>query len=267
MRGDPYPIGTVVVTTRPNIANMTEGVVVGRDGKNYVLQVMVPAVNSFPNPPVGATSTKNLPTLDNYYRIKETPTMNDRTINIGDVFVGDRNRTFAELRVTDKVFGYVDKWRCRATRHDGSTTTSTIYASTLLTRYSRKSLRDFNVDALAYERPMRSKTIPAKDIPLVPTRPIRENDAYRFLTTDTATLIHVGSDGVRQAKGQAAKRELLLNAEGGTMLLAVPGVYSMDAFYIDDRSKALGVLGLVKHEPTPTPQPRTAADGSQWVAA
>lgn len=195
--------------------------------------------------------------------------MND-TINPGDVFVrNSAAASFDRIEVLSSAGG--SRWNCISTRPDGTTTPTKPYASTLIGyKYVREErpVRDFNVSALDYKRPIDSfSRRPTVDLPTSHTFAIREDEAYKFLTTETATLIHVVEGEARQAKTVEAKRSLLLNAVGGVMLLAVPGVYSMDTFFIDNRSKALGALGMVKHDPTPQPVPFHAADGSQWVAA
>jgi hypothetical protein len=216
---------------------------------------------------VGSQVWREVDTINDFYTIQEEP-MNT-TINPGDVFRGVRSTaSFDRIEVIGPRNTGAGGWICNKTDWYGHSHTSWAYGSTLLSkRYKRETkASDFNVDALAYQRPMRGG-IPQKDMPLVPTRPIREVEAYRFLKTETATLIHVGSDGVRQAKGAEAKRQLLLNAEGGVMLLAVPGIYSMDTFYIDDRAVALSFLGLTPHTPVTTPQVVTDVSGREWVAA
>jgi hypothetical protein len=181
------------------------------------------------------------------------------TISIGDVFVGDRDRTFKELRVIAKVLGYASKWRCIGTRHDGSTTPTNVYASTLLYRYERKSTRDFNVNTEAYQRR------DGIDIPAVPTALIRNAKTVElFIGDQTSTLLHVDDGVVRQAKSKDAKIQLLLNATGGLMMLAVPGKHSQDVFFVDQRDDALNSLGLTKSAPVKVV---TDALGNTWVAA
>jgi hypothetical protein len=216
-----------------------------------------------------STHWLQISSIRNFYTIKETP-MNP-TINVGDVFV--RNSSSASFdRIEILGTSGINRFRAISTRPDGTTVPTNPYRSTLLNtsryRLEERPVRDFNEKAVDYKRPIDSFSgRPTVDLPTAYTFAVREDQAYSFLTTETATLIHVVEGEARQAKTVEAKRALLLNAVGGVMLLAVPGVYSMDTFFIDNRAKALGVLGLVQHTPTPQPVPFAAADGSQWVAA
>lgn len=192
--------------------------------------------------------------------------MND-IINIGDVFVGTLSRSFKELVVQSKIssFTYAQpRWRCGATRHNGETTVATVYESTLLNRYTRKPTRDFNVDTDSYSRPMVGSR-PQLDVPAVSTPLIRDAESVStFIGEQSSTLLHFDGSNARQAKGKDAKVSLLLEAMSGLMVLAVPGKYSMDVFYVDSRTAALQALGLRQSAPI---RVVTDAFGNTWVAA
>lgn len=201
-------------------------------------------------------------------------TMNNSTrniVNVGDVFHSqDPTTSFSKLEVLANLgWDQYGPYRCLGTKRSGSTTVvNSVRRLTLLSyRYGRKPTADFNLDTAAYQRPMATSTRPALDQPASPTNLIRcTRTLEQFIKTDTATLLHFNATGAKQAKTVSAKIEMLLGATDGYMVLAVPGKYSQDVFYVDNRDQALTMLGLVKHAAKPI-QVRQAVDGSEWVAA
>jgi hypothetical protein len=180
--------------------------------------------------------------------------------NIGDTFKGRANagdKAFTIESADDEgLYGGT------ATDRQGGTYGGCFKSQYTLDKYyTLVNTRDFNVGLESSYNPKPFKI----DLPTTP-HPPRPDGGYGYdaLELSTTTLVHFDTTGTPTvAKSREAKIKLLLAAKGGVMLSVAAGRHSSDAFYVNDRAKALKHLGLKPKAEVVSEL--TDANGVEWV--